>query len=64
VCVGRQIFCESTMSMIDSLKSTISDAQTELESGNDTAVKSLLDNASQVVSSLSTNMSSVFRLGG
>lgn len=64
VCVGRQTFCESTMSMMDSLKSTISQAQADLASGNNTGVKSLLDNASQVVSSLSTNMSSVFRLGG
>jgi hypothetical protein len=64
VCVGRQTFCESAMSMMDSLKSTISKAQAELASGNNTAVKSLLDNASQVVSSLSANMSSVFRLGG
>jgi hypothetical protein len=64
VCVGRQIFCESTISMMDSLKSTVSEAQTELDSGNNTLVKSLQDNASRVFSSLSTNMSSAFRLGG
>lgn len=64
VCVGRQIFCESTISMMNLLESTIIEAQSELESGNNTAVKSLLDNASQVLSSLSANMSSVFRLGG
>lgn len=62
-CVGRITFCSLMKSMADS-NSSKGQAQTELSSGNNTEVKSLLDNASQILSLMNTTMSSEFRLGG